>query len=65
MGKNSTRRKNVRLASELRTHMSRRVTGDTKSMLLDYLPVLRQRLTGPLVMLANNGIEQVVNLMKM
>jgi replication factor C subunit 1 len=53
LGKASTTRKNVRLISELTTHLGPNVSGGSRAVVLDYFPMLRHRFTQPLLQVSD------------
>ncbi|KAK6167429.1 hypothetical protein SNE40_021461 [Patella caerulea] len=63
LGKNSSTNKTDRLLAELSMHMRLNISGDKRSMSMDYLPVLRKCLTEPLVREAGEGVPKVIKLM--
>ncbi|XP_053382559.1 replication factor C subunit 1-like [Mercenaria mercenaria] len=63
LGKNSTTGKTERILQELRTHMRLEISGDKKSLNLDYLPFFRQSLTQPLIQKEAEGVPDVIKLM--
>ncbi|KAL4217963.1 replication factor C subunit 1 [Mactra antiquata] len=63
LGKNSTTSKTERILQELRTHMRLQISGDKKSLNLEYLPFFRSALTDPLVHYEGEGVRDVIKLM--
>lgn len=63
LGKNSTTTKTERTLQELRTHMRLKISGDKRSLNLDYLPYMRYSLTEPLVHQESEGVKDVIQLM--
>eukprot|EP00474_Spongospora_subterranea_P006055 CRZ06513.1 hypothetical protein [Spongospora subterranea] len=64
LGKNSIRRKNQRLLSEIHSCLVGHISGGTSlDIALDYLPVLRRRLTQPLSVHGQEGINEVIKMM--
>ncbi|XP_067938204.1 replication factor C subunit 1-like isoform X1 [Watersipora subatra] len=65
LGKFSTTNKNARLNKDISQHMSLNVTANARHVLLDYLPILRDRLTRPLIKEEpSEGVKQVVGLLE-
>jgi len=64
LGKNSKRNKNLRILSDVCHHMSSEVTGSNVSLMQDYLPLLRKRLSEPMMKNGVSGISEVVEMMK-
>lgn len=64
LGKNSKRNKNLRILSSVCHHMSSEVTGSNSSVMQDYLPLLRRRLSEPMVKKGSEGITEVVEMLK-
>nr|CAD2173515.1 unnamed protein product [Meloidogyne enterolobii] len=60
LGKNSNLQKRQRLLRQLALHMHLRIAGNIQSMVLDYLPVLRERLYRPLIEKDSAGVPDVV-----
>uniref|UniRef100_A0A914KZL4 DNA replication factor RFC1 C-terminal domain-containing protein n=1 Tax=Meloidogyne incognita TaxID=6306 RepID=A0A914KZL4_MELIC len=56
LGKNSNLQKRQRLLRQLALHMHLRIAGSIQSMVLDYLPVLRERLYRPLIERDSAGV---------
>ncbi|KAJ8321817.1 hypothetical protein KUTeg_000288 [Tegillarca granosa] len=63
LGKNSSTGKTDRILQELRTHMRLQISGDKKSLNMDYLPYMRRSLTDPLVHRENEGVPEVIKIM--
>ncbi|XP_033727774.1 replication factor C subunit 1-like [Pecten maximus] len=63
LGQNSSRGKTERILQETRTHMRLRISGDKRSLNMDYLPYMRHSLTRPLVTRENEGVPEVIHLM--
>jgi replication factor C subunit 1 len=63
LGKNSTRRKNIRLFTEMKVHMSRICTGNAASVQLDYCPVLRSQLLSTLASNEHDSIEKTIEML--
>ncbi|XP_069105828.1 replication factor C subunit 1-like [Argopecten irradians] len=64
LGQNSSRGKTERILQETRTHMRLRISGDKRSLNMDYLPYMRHSLTRPLVTRESEGVPEVINLME-
>ncbi|CAK5046339.1 unnamed protein product [Meloidogyne enterolobii] len=60
LGKNSNLQKRQRLLRQLALHMHLRIAGNIQSMVLDYLPVLRERLYRPLIEKDSAGVPDVI-----
>uniref|UniRef100_A0A8R1IY94 Uncharacterized protein n=1 Tax=Caenorhabditis japonica TaxID=281687 RepID=A0A8R1IY94_CAEJA len=63
LGKNSTAGKRKRLLQQLVQHTHLRVSADTQSFATDYAPMIRQKITKPLLELESDGIPQVIDTM--
>ncbi|XP_060066245.1 replication factor C subunit 1-like [Ylistrum balloti] len=64
LGQNSSRGKTDRILQETRTHMRLRISGDKRSLNMDYLPYMRHSLTLPLVTRESEGVPEVISLME-
>uniref|UniRef100_A0A834RC26 Replication factor C subunit 1 n=1 Tax=Sarcoptes scabiei TaxID=52283 RepID=A0A834RC26_SARSC len=64
MGKLSTTNKNRRIVEELNSHMKLSTSGSKKSLILEYLPILRNNIVNAMVTLGKNGISSVVDLLE-
>uniref|UniRef100_A0A7I4YSS2 Replication factor C subunit 1 n=1 Tax=Haemonchus contortus TaxID=6289 RepID=A0A7I4YSS2_HAECO len=60
LGKNSTANKRQRLLRQLATHMHLKISADNHSLVADYVPVLRDCLTKPLLERETDGVFEVV-----
>ncbi|VDP13903.1 unnamed protein product [Heligmosomoides polygyrus] len=63
LGKNSTANKRQRLMRQLSTHAQLKISADMHSLVADYVPVLRDCLTKPLLERETDGVFEVVCLM--
>lgn len=63
LGKNSTAAKRHRLAKQLSQHAHLKISADTHSLVTDYIPALREKLTKPLIENENGGISDVIAVM--
>uniref|UniRef100_A0A915MLH7 DNA replication factor RFC1 C-terminal domain-containing protein n=1 Tax=Meloidogyne javanica TaxID=6303 RepID=A0A915MLH7_MELJA len=59
LGKNSNLQKRQRLLRQLALHMHLRIAGSIQSMVLDYLPILRERLYRPLIERDSAGVPNM------
>ncbi|OWF54886.1 Replication factor C subunit 1 [Mizuhopecten yessoensis] len=64
LGQNSSRGKSERILQETRTHMRLKISGDKRSLNMDYLPYMRHSLTRPLVARESEGVPEVIHLME-
>lgn len=64
LGKNSTYNKNKRLIAQLTTHMRLSISGDREAVNQDYLPILRRKLTQPLIQNQNEGVKDVLDVLE-
>ncbi|CAD5118848.1 DgyrCDS7526 [Dimorphilus gyrociliatus] len=64
LGRNSTNNKNKRIVSQLTGHMRLNTSGDRQAINQDYLPVLRKRLTQPLIEKQNEGVKDVLTILE-
>ena len=62
-GKNSKQGRVDRILQELQKHMRLHISANKIGVGLDYLPVLKNLLSKPLIKKGNDGIEQVMNIM--
>lgn len=60
LGKNSNLQKRQRLLRQLALHMHLRIAGNIQSLVLDYLPILRERLYRPLIQKDSAGVSDVI-----
>ncbi|KAK5978466.1 hypothetical protein GCK32_006869 [Trichostrongylus colubriformis] len=60
LGKNSTANKRQRLLRQLATHTHLKISADNHSLVADYVPVLRDCLTKPLLERETDGVFEVV-----
>ncbi|PIO76104.1 replication factor RFC1 domain protein [Teladorsagia circumcincta] len=60
LGKNSTANKRQRLLKQLATHTHLKISADNYSLVADYVPVLRDCLTKPLLERETDGVFEVV-----
>ncbi|CAJ0590128.1 unnamed protein product [Cylicocyclus nassatus] len=60
LGKNSTAGKRQRLMRQLATHAHLKISADMHSLVADYIPVLRDCLTKPLLERETDGVNEVV-----
>ncbi|KIH46742.1 replication factor RFC1 domain protein [Ancylostoma duodenale] len=60
LGKNSTANKRQRLMRQLATHAHLKISADMHSLVADYVPVLRDCLTKPLLERETDGVFEVV-----
>ncbi|CAI4231296.1 unnamed protein product [Auanema sp. JU1783] len=63
LGKNSTANKRQRMMRQLASHAQLKVSANTQSLVTDYVPVLRDRLTKPLLTEESNGVQAVIDVM--
>uniref|UniRef100_A0A1I7XNB6 non-specific serine/threonine protein kinase n=1 Tax=Heterorhabditis bacteriophora TaxID=37862 RepID=A0A1I7XNB6_HETBA len=59
LGKNSTANKRQRLMRQLICHAHLNISADTQSLVMDYVPVLRERLTRPMIENDSEGVQYV------
>lgn len=64
LGKNSTNNKNKRLIAQLTSHMRLSISGDRRAVNQDYLPILRKKLTDPLIKSQNDGVKEVLDILE-
>ncbi|VDL79456.1 unnamed protein product [Nippostrongylus brasiliensis] len=63
LGKNSTANKRQRLTRQLATHAHLKISSDMRSLVTDYVPILRDCLTKPLLERETDGVFEVVCMM--
>jgi len=63
-GKTSTTNKKFRLLKEVHSHMSSHISGNKNEISLDYLPLLRNKLTTPLIERGFDGIQSIIDIME-
>lgn len=63
LGQNSKAMKNQRLLQELQYHTRLRTSTSKTEMRLDYVPVLRDAMTQPLIRFGEEGIQPVIDIM--
>jgi len=64
LGKNSSRRKKTGLLTDVCTHMNRHVTGSNSAVLQDYFPLLRKKMSDPILAKGVEGLMPVIEVMK-
>ncbi|OLY80451.1 Replication factor C subunit 1 [Smittium mucronatum] len=64
LGKNSSTQKNQRLLSDLSSHMRNVISGDKTQVRMSYVQPLSMSLTAPLIENGINGIDNVLEIMK-
>ncbi|KAF7634869.1 AAA domain-containing protein [Meloidogyne graminicola] len=64
LGKNSNFQKRQRLLRQLALHMHLKIEANIQSLVLDYLPVLSERLYRPLIEKDSLGVPEVISLYK-
>ncbi|GMS80266.1 hypothetical protein PENTCL1PPCAC_2441, partial [Pristionchus entomophagus] len=60
LGKNSNAGKRQRMLRQIEYHANLKISASPSSLATDYLAVLRQKLTGPLIEMKNDGVPEVV-----
>ncbi|KAF8382223.1 rfc-1, partial [Pristionchus pacificus] len=63
LGKNSNAGKRQRMLRQIEYHANLKISASPSSLITDYLPVLRDKLTRPLIERKNDGVPEVVETM--
>jgi replication factor C subunit 1 len=63
LGKNSKQRRVDRILQEIEKHMRTKISANREGLNRDYLPVIRERLTKPLIKDGAQGVDKVIDFM--
>ena len=61
LGKNSSANKRQRMMRQLATHAHLKITGNCHAMVTDYVPLLRDKMTRPLIQRDSDGVREVID----
>ena len=63
LGKNSKQRRVDRILQEIEKHMRTKISANREGLNLNYLPIIRERLTKPLIKDGAQGVDKVIDFM--
>ncbi|KAE9550219.1 hypothetical protein FO519_006564 [Halicephalobus sp. NKZ332] len=61
LGKNSSSNKRLRMMRQLSAHAHLKVTGNCHAMVTDYVPLLREKMSNPLIKKDVEGVREVID----